>query len=122
MPGSVHGIEEVKARLKQAVAATARGWEKSAPKGGEDLKERSQPLAPSKTGELRESAFVETSGSGFDAVTTVGYSADYAADVHEDLEARHENGEAKFLETPAREGAARTLGIVADGIKREVGL
>lgn len=32
----------------------------------------------------------------------VGYSAPYALKVHEDLEAFHSNGQAKFLEEPAR--------------------
>lgn len=33
----------------------------------------------------------------------VGYSADYAVHVHENLEAYHPNGQAKFLEQPATE-------------------
>lgn len=33
----------------------------------------------------------------------VGYSAPYALKVHEDLEMFHSNGQAKFLEQPARE-------------------
>jgi hypothetical protein len=32
----------------------------------------------------------------------VGYEADHAARIHEDTEMFHENGEAKFLEKPAR--------------------
>jgi hypothetical protein len=33
----------------------------------------------------------------------VGYAAPYALRVHEDLEAHHPNGQAKFLEQPARQ-------------------
>ena len=33
----------------------------------------------------------------------VGYTASYAAQVHEDLQAFHPEGQAKFLEQPARE-------------------
>ncbi len=33
----------------------------------------------------------------------VGYTASYAVRVHEDLEAHHNNGQAKFLEQPARQ-------------------
>lgn len=33
----------------------------------------------------------------------VGYTAAYAVRVHEDLEAHHNNGQAKFLEQPARQ-------------------
>lgn len=32
-----------------------------------------------------------------------GYAAPYAVYVHENMEARHNNGQAKFLEQPARE-------------------
>jgi hypothetical protein len=36
-----------------------------------------------------------------EATYSVGYSADYAVHVHEDLQRVHPNGQAKFLETPA---------------------
>lgn len=34
---------------------------------------------------------------------TVGYKAKYAAKIHEDLEMFHSNGQAKYLEQPARQ-------------------
>lgn len=34
---------------------------------------------------------------------SVGYTASYATRVHEDLQAFHSNGQAKFLEQPARQ-------------------
>lgn len=37
-----------------------------------------------------------------EAVTTVGYSADYAVPVHERTDLRHPVGQAKFLEQPIR--------------------
>lgn len=40
-----------------------------------------------------------------DVEVVVGYSAPYALIVHEDLEAHHDNGQAKFLEQPARVNA-----------------
>jgi hypothetical protein len=57
----------------------------------------------------------------------VGYSAVYAVRVHEDLQMRHTNGQAKFLEQPAREQAAEvaaaarqviaTSGSLLEGLK-----
>lgn len=48
------------------------------------------------------------------ASVKVGYQAQYAGPVHEDLEAKHPNGgEAKFLEKPARTMQQE----LADGIK-----
>lgn len=47
----------------------------------------------------------------------VGYRAAYGIFVHENLEAYHPNGQAKFLETPAREEARNIAKIVHDGLK-----
>lgn len=48
------------------------------------------------------------------AAVTVGFTQSYAVYVHENLEARHPVGQAKFLEQPARE-LSSTLGeIVAE--------
>lgn len=57
----------------------------------------------------------------------VGYKAAYAIHVHEDLNATHVNGQAKFLEQPAREHASelvrvvrtvvRTKGSVEEGLR-----
>lgn len=45
---------------------------------------------------------------------SVGYEAPYAIHVHEDMEARHRNGQAKFLEQPLRtEMPAMAAGIRA---------
>lgn len=43
---------------------------------------------------------------------TVGYTANYALPVHENLKSKHSVGEAKFLERPAREKANELAGIV----------
>lgn len=39
----------------------------------------------------------------WDVAAAVGYTAAYAVRVHEDLEASHKTGQAKFLEQPFRE-------------------
>lgn len=50
----------------------------------------------------------------------VGYEAAYALRVHEDLEAYHPNGQAKYLEQPARElsGSGELAAIVRAAKKR----
>lgn len=60
------------------------------------------------------------------AVVAVGYTAEYGIYVHENLQAYHKVGQAKFLEQPARENAkeygqaARSVvqkgGSLADGL------
>lgn len=48
----------------------------------------------------------------------VGYSASYAVHVHEDLEAFHPNGQAKFLEQPAREYRDYLFHVVGEAMKK----
>ena len=47
----------------------------------------------------------------------VGYAQSYAVHVHEDLNARHVTGEAKFLERPAREMAKMLGRMVRDAVR-----
>lgn len=50
---------------------------------------------------------------GDDVDYIVGYTANYALFVHEDLESRHPVGQAKFLEQPARELRGELISIIA---------
>ena len=50
----------------------------------------------------------------------VGYTAEYAAHVHENLEAYHPIGSAKFLEQPAREMQDVFAKIIRDATARGV--
>lgn len=52
----------------------------------------------------------------------VGYSAGHALYVHEDLETYHENGQAKFLEEPARLLSSEMLAIVKRSVENKNGL
>lgn len=78
---------------------------------GGKIETDSHKLCPVDTGELRSRSFNST-GTDDDGskVVVVGYEADagtwihpnakaYAVFVHENLQARHRNGQAKFLET-----------------------
>lgn len=77
----------------------------------------SQAFVPVDTGTLRSTAFTDQpSTTGSKISVKAGYggpatkinpktgeaSTDYAVKVHEDLQAHHDVGEAKFLEKPAR--------------------
>lgn len=55
---------------------------------------------------------------GFGASVIVGYTQAYAIYVHENLEAHHPVGQAKFLEQPAREEADKLGEIVATAVKK----
>lgn len=61
---------------------------------------------PIDTGVLFDSGFVDyPKWSGDKVSVQIGFSASYAVYVHEDLQAFHRNGRAKFLESTLRESA-----------------
>lgn len=47
---------------------------------------------------------------------SVGYTQNYAIYVHEDLEAHHDVGQAKFLEQPFRENRDEYVGIMTKAV------
>mgnify|MGYP006275049749 CR=1 FL=1 len=58
-----------------------------------------------------------------DPVVKVGYTAEYAIYVHENLEAHHPNGgQAKYLEQPARELRDQLVTIIGEAVKRKATL
>lgn len=69
----------------------------------EDLLERARGLAPKLTGQLADSGRLVESPEGWDVV----FDAPYAAKVHEELQIRHANGQAKYLEVPLVENLDR---------------
>lgn len=69
---------------------------------------KAQKLAPKLTGALAGSGIAEKAQfNGHDIRATVGFNTNYAAAVHERLDVHHENGQAKFLETPMRTEAPK---------------
>lgn len=81
-----------------------------------------QRLVPFDTGALHDSIHVEpTSVRGgviSASIIAGGPEAPYAVIVHEDMEAHHPRGQAKFIEQPLRESA----GHMAERIKRRIRL
>ncbi len=63
------------------------------------------------------SALEKLKKNGKKVSVIVGYTQDYAIHVHEDLEAFHRVGQAKYLEQPAREMEQELGQIVRDQIK-----
>lgn len=52
----------------------------------------------------------------------VGFGTNYALYVHENLEANHPVGQAKFLEQPAREMQRDLADIVVEGMRKGIGM
>jgi hypothetical protein len=96
-----------------------KGMDRGLKKAGLWLQRASQKIVPIDTGVLRASAFTRAEGHGAGIKVTVGYTAEYAIYVHENLEARHRKGkQAKYLEQPAREGRSEMRKIIRAEVKK----
>lgn len=100
--------------LRRIAAGSADGLEAL----GRRVAERSNELAPRRSGLLAESVRVETAGDR--RSVTISYSAPYAAKVHEDTTAKHRRGQAKFLERALQETVARMTGTIGRAIARRL--
>lgn len=81
----------------------------------------SKELVPVDTGLLYSSGQASHQGSGYETIAEVAYGsggAYYAIYVHEDLNVYHPNGQAKYLEQPARERRRELRQIVREEVLR----
>lgn len=70
-----------------------------------------QKRAPIEIGNLRGSAYTRRGMLNPETVE-VGFGAIYAAAVHEDMEASHDVGQAKYLESAVRDNEGRIVDII----------
>ena len=85
----LEGMQEVLKNLRESKTLMGRGAERGLKKAGLFLLRESQKIVPVLTGNLRGSGFIRISGSGMKTDVIVGYTALYAAYVHEDLSKAH---------------------------------
>jgi hypothetical protein len=86
---------------------------------GEKVLGDAQQLCPVDTGFLQSSATSEPAVERGNKITKqVGFNADYAAAVHENLTAHHEVGQAKFLETAIKQNARKLREYVASEMRK----
>lgn len=141
----LRGLRDLKLALDAKAEQYASGMQAGLGKAGLYLLRESQRLVPIQTGNLRGSGFVrrQPGTSGLQTVVLVGYTAEYAIYVHENLDAYHgrlfnmayedeieEHGpnhpywfkrgarqQAKFLERPFREKQKKLKAIVLDSMQ-----
>lgn len=115
----VEGAAKVIANLKKAKVGMGKKVERALLKAGLFLQRESQKIVPVDTGNLKNSAVTQKEGKRFNTEVFVGYTANYAIFVHEDLTARHKKGKtAKFLEGPARKNKAKIQEIIAKELSK----
>lgn len=108
MPGEA---EQIRRRVRVAAEGAVR-------RAAEDLLGKAQRLAPVEEGTLRGSGDVEVDASGSTIVATVAFNAVYAARQHEETGWEHpKGGQAKYLEQPLREDAARYDRVIATAME-----
>ena len=110
----LNGLTQVLDNIKKAVALAGEATTEGLYAAGLIIESESIDRTPKDTGHLRNTAYTEAQGNK----AQVGYSAEYAVKVHEDLNAKHKIGEAKFLENAAKAKEQEALAALGDAIKR----
>jgi len=113
----ITGVSNVIGRLIKTTQVYERDVPRKLGKGGAYLQRESMKICPVDKNNLKPGAFTRNiGGGGFKTDVIVGYVAEYAVYVHENMEARHKAGtESKFLEKPAKEKRKEILEIIAKG-------
>jgi hypothetical protein len=110
-------VQQVYAFNQRLLARSARkvqAFQRGVRQAGYYVFQLTQAAVPVETGELKASGWMRFAGRGTTFTFTIGYSAEYAIYVHEDLTAYHPQGQAKYVEAPMRQarGTVNTM-IVA---------
>ena len=108
MTAEVEGIDEVLRNINRELQGVENRGMDGLFDAGLQVQRVSQSRTPVDTSNLKGSAYTRKAGGGVE----VGYTANYAIFVHENMEARHTNGQAKFLESALRDNASRIVDIV----------
>lgn len=117
------GTREMQAKASKLKADARRAMLRAVKKFQHEEGLESDKRVPVDTGELKESKFeVEPYWQGNQVIGGLGYGADHALVVHEDLEAHHPVGQAKYLESVINESAPYFPDRVAEEMKKETGM
>lgn len=100
-------------RGPQVIASVEESGAQGAEEAAQRLLQASNQRVPVDSGELRDSGRVTVEG----LEASVGYGAPHAVAVHENLEAHHDQGQAKFLEAALLEEQRALLEAIAASIK-----
>ncbi len=112
----ITGLSEVSATIAALVEQDVQAGKMALREEAEVIMTTSKQTVPVDTGALRESGHVDMTDDG--ARLAYGDSAvDYAIVVHEDLDAHHTSGTAKYLERPVLEALPHLPENVATRMK-----
>lgn len=109
MAGEVRGLEEIVSNLNKAVAGIEGATLAGLMEAGLQIEHSAKGRVPVDTGNLKNSGYTRKAGK---LAVEVGFTAFYAVYVHENLDARHPVGEAKFLQNAVSANEGRILEII----------
>jgi hypothetical protein len=119
---SITGIARTKRRVDSLAKADKQALRRGMAKAGRYLLRESKLLVPVKTGKLKSSGSSKVlNNSDKKPEYIVSYKKKYAIYVHEDLTKFHPNGQAKFLEQPARQHRKTLINIIEKEVKAATG-
>jgi hypothetical protein len=125
-------IQEFLKRLAEGGEIVRAAASKALDQFAEQVVGDAQQLCPVKTGTLKGSgikgrnaravaADVPLVDNGDTLEKTVGFNTNYAAAVHERLDATHKDGQAKFLEASLRNNQPKLAPFVGGRVKKALG-
>lgn len=126
---------QVERGLQVMLDRVYRGTRKATTAAADEILEESLNQVPRDTNALASSAYYEIHGYRKNFSAEIGYGkgnpinprtgqpvSDYMVEVHEDLEAVHPIGKAKFLEDPVRQYQTKFGAKAANILRNEIGL
>jgi hypothetical protein len=115
----LRGAPDMQRRLKQIQLATLADAERATREAAErEILQRAQANAPVLSGDLRDSAEVNIERNDQRIRASVTFGAPYALIVHEDLDAIHAVGGAKFLERAISDAADEVITNIGARMKK----
>lgn len=108
----LEGLDEVMANFNKQIGKIKGRTIGGLLAGGLVIQAEAQRRTPVDTGNLKGSAYTRKSPED-ERVVEIGFGAAYAIYVHENLDAYHGNGEAKFLENAVVEKSGTALKAIA---------
>jgi hypothetical protein len=107
----VEGLEKILSNLSRKIDRIEKRSKEGLLAAGLMIQAEAQKMTPVDDGFLKASAYTRRTPEN-KSIVEIGFSQNYALYVHEDLEAHHTVGEAKFLEKAIRENRAGALHII----------
>lgn len=118
MAKGLTGVSEMKRTLERLAAQAQQNARKAAQSEMGQILETAKARTPVATGQLRDSGRVVPADTDDTAIRVgITFDAPHAVYVHEDLDAEHATGQAKFLESALNEAAPTLARRIAAHIK-----